>query len=142
MEIKNHVRKWFYESIEKHPTASSELKNAIKKRHPRVEGYLTKLAWEITQAQAHRLKSGKPAFKEATLKSTVQDMTNLFIIGIETEATRRIESDLTRLQREQEAQKIKDMESTLAGKPAGAFEEMGIVTNEGIDQEREESLEG
>lgn len=113
------------------PDISNELKHELLKgNHVMVNRFYQNLAKQLNDVQVSRRNKGK---KPASLQDVVwmiHGLTKVFVTGIEVQAKRRIESELERLKREQEAQKTKDMESTIAGKPQGIFEEMGVVTDE------------
>lgn len=121
------VVKAFIKAVQHSETCDPELRRRLlRNRHPKIELFLQNLAIQVTQVQGMRLSQRKPLFGERTIQSLVTDMTEVFIKNIMAEAQRMYESDLAKSLREKEAQAIKDMESTLAGKPAGAFEEMGL----------------
>lgn len=133
-DTKAEVRKYFIESVAEHPKASTDLKRMLtqhlQRKAPRIEDFLNKLTAEVIGANYTQLRSGKKPFSPPEVKWVVKEMTNLFVLGIEGEANRRMESDLARAKREQEAARIAEMDSTLEGKAAGAFEEMGVITDE------------
>jgi hypothetical protein len=134
MDSRAEARKYFIEAVNAHPKASSDLKQALnralKRKNQRLETFIDNLGREITIAKAAQLKSGKPQFSPQEIKWVVKEMTDLFVLGIEGEANRRIESDLARLAREQAAQNKAELDATLEGNPQGAFAEMGIITDE------------
>jgi hypothetical protein len=96
------------------------------------------VAGEILQVQNHRIRLHKPIFRDTTIIEVIQDMTRVFVQGIESEAKSRYESDLAKLVREQKESEARDLDNTLAGNPTGAFEEMGIID---LDSRRENGEE-
>jgi hypothetical protein len=88
------------------------------------------MSGELVKMQTQRRKEGKKPATFAQVIWLIEEMTTVFVVSIETEAKRRMESDLAKLQREQEAQIQKDLDLTLEGKPQGIYEEMGLIANE------------
>lgn len=137
---KTQVKKWFEEAVRLDLTAPQELKEALLKGHPNLDGFITKMTLQIQQAQLINFKRRRPV-SQKTLQDFVYDMTKYFMQGMQGEAEKRYESDLKRAAREAEEQKIAEFESVLSGKAEGEFAEAGVITNEKIDQKREAELE-
>ena len=136
-DYRSQVRKWFRAYV---PTmkVSSELKNIlIREAHPNLENFFNNMSEELKKVQGHRVFKGQKPADESQLKWLVESMTDVFVSNMETQAKRRYESDLARLQRERDAQKKFEFDETLAGRATGEFAEAGVITNEKIDQERE-----
>jgi hypothetical protein len=150
MEFKSFVRKHFFNAVREHRTCPPELRfsllgcenPAIKtSQSENIDKFCENLGWHLKEAQRIRVtKRGRPPHDLKVLKDTVYDMVNVFIMQLEHTAKRMYESDLVKSAREKEAQAIKDMDATLAGKPTAEFEEMGIVTSETIDTQREKTF--
>lgn len=134
------VERWFKEAVQLHPTASSDLKQTLLRGHPGLDAFLRRITREIEKADLHLRRQGK-IVKQKTMQDLVYDMTNYFIIGMEGEANRRRESDLARIAREAEQNKIQEFESVLAGNAVGEFAEAGVVNDEKLEKQREAHLE-
>jgi len=126
------------------PKISVELKRQLlrdRDKHPRLGVFLSNMSKELVNMQTQRRKEGKKPATLAQVIWLIEEMTTVFVVSIEAEAKRRMESDLARLQREQEAQAQKDLDLTLEGKPQGIYEEMGLIANEEKIGSRDQGLE-
>lgn len=134
MDTKAQITKWFIEAVEKHPKASSDLKrtlkHAIKNKSPRIMEFINKLYTQILDAKCVQIRKRQKPYSDHEFKWAITEFTNLFVMGMEGEAQRRIESDLARIARDKKAQETAEMDQTLAGNPQGIFEEMGLVADE------------
>lgn len=119
---KDKVIAWYQEAIAIKPI-DAELKAALRTQE-RIPLFVTNLATELQKVQDLRLKKGKPLFGERTLKETVYDFVDVFIKGLVSAKNAEYEASINKIVRAQKAQELKDMESTLDGKPQGAFEEI------------------
>ena len=137
MDVKSTVLKTFNDFVS-HAPINSELKASLKS-HPRVKAFIDNLYKEIIAVEVLRKSRKQKPLKLKTIKDTVEGFTMTFIQGIENAATRSVESDLTRIKREHEAQQIKDLEvSADTGVMHGEFEELskdgGLVMGQTIEQ--------
>ena len=136
MEYHSKVKGWFFEAVRTKIDIDPELRDLLLNRtNPKIENFLNHLDQQVKGAQAKLLRKGK-SVKPDTIKGFIFELTDFFIKNLETEAKRRHESDLARLAREAKEQEIKDMESTLAGKPSGIFEEAGVLIDETSRQDQ------
>jgi len=131
------VKKWFEEAVRLDATAPSDLKEVLLRGHPNIEGFLDRMTKQLREAERINLRRGKH-IKPKTFQDTVYDLTKLFMKGMEGEARRRYESDMQKIMRRKEEDKIKEFDSVLAGKPEGEFAEAGVLHDEAIDQTRQE----
>lgn len=142
--LRSKLKQWFKEAVLLEPEAPQEMKDyllrAINNKDPKLDRFLDKMCEQIQQAERLCLKKGV-FLKEKTLQDFTYDMAKYFMKGLHGEAVRRHESDLAKAAREAEAQRIKEFESVLAGKPEGEFAEAGVISNEKIDKEREIGFE-
>ena len=138
--LRQKIKTWFDEAVALDPHAPQDLKDVLKRGHPKLQRCIDELCKQIEQAERQCRKKGL-VLKTKTLQDFTYDMAKYFLKGFEGEARRRYESDLQRLAREAEATKIKDFDSVLAGTPVGEFAEAGVLSNEKIDKEREDYLE-
>jgi len=137
---KVQVKKWFEEAVRLDLEAPQELKDALLRGHPNLDGFILKMTKQIQEAQLINFKRRRPV-SQKTIQDFVYDMTKYFMKGMQGEAEKRYESDLKRAAREAEESKLKEFESVLAGKAEGEFAEAGVISNEKIDQAREKELE-
>lgn len=135
MDYHHKTKEWFLEAVRLNPRANQNLKDKIvHSGHPRLQTFLDNLDREIKQAQAMLLRKGKTV-KPETIKGFVYDLTDTFLNNLEMQARQMYESDNARLAREAKLQEHKDMESTIAGKPSGIFEEAGVLVDEKTRQD-------
>ena len=120
--MKNTINKYFKEAIRLNMTLDGELKNAIL-NHERTNKYLDNMSEQLSIAQRQLIKKGRVVDLK-TMKSVVYDMTDVFVASIKMEAKERHESVIDKLARQAEAQKKADMDATIAGKPAGDYEDL------------------
>lgn len=107
---------------------SSELRwRLVSGNHPRINLLLDNLARELYNVQLIQVKRGQKPHTLSDLAWSVKEMTKVFVHGIELEATKMYKTEAARLLEQKKAQEEADMQSTLEGKPQGAFEEMGLV---------------
>lgn len=141
MDYKNKVRKWFKVYVQNMKTIDAEFKNILnRERHPNLERFFENMAEELIRVQRTRVKRGRKIATDEQLAWLVGQMAEVFVSGMHKEAKRRYETDIERAKREFEAAKIKEFDDTLDGRPSGEFAEAGVITNEKIDGEREESI--
>lgn len=109
--------------------------------HPRVNRFLENVAKEITEVNKTRIRKGKQAASKENLQWLVGTLTDAFVYSVETEVRLQTEAESERLKRQRAAQEVADMEATLAGKPQGIYEEMGIVFDEkALGPERDQEI--
>lgn len=120
----------------------SELrKMLLAKTHERVKAYLENLSDEFMKVENLRKRKGKGPPTEKVLRAVVQDMhTNFIGFILRADQDARMSENAKNVIRAKEQEK-KDMESTIAGKAAGIYEEMGVVTDEKILGNRDEVLQ-
>lgn len=123
MHYKTLVLKSYEEAVQLHPTASSDLKRALR-AHERVPSFITNLCTEIEKVQDHTMRTKQKKFSDKLIKELVYDMTNIFITGIESEAKTRFESQAAKVLRESEAQSKKDLDQSATGKLTGEYKEL------------------
>jgi hypothetical protein len=137
--LKIKVKQWFFEAIKLDVDCPPELRAILERGHPRLEGFIARMAFELETALNINARKGI-MISPNTQQQIVYDMTKYFVLGLKTEAKKRYESDLERLAREAEAQKLKEFDDVLSGNATGEFAEAGVITNEAIDKEREDFL--
>lgn len=136
--LRPQLQKWFEEAVRLDLEAPQDLKDVLLRGHPKVENFLNNMCAQIEKAEQVCRGRGVQ-LKQKTLQDFTYDMAKYFMKGIEGEARRRYESDLQRIAREAEAQKQKEFDAVLAGKPEGEFLEAGVISNEEIDKQREDA---
>jgi hypothetical protein len=134
------IRKWFFEEVRMNKEAPQDLKDTLLKGHPKIDGFINRLTDQLIKAEEVCRRKGVK-LKNKTIQDTVYDLTKYFMKGLEGEAKRRYESDVQKTLRQAEAQKQKEFDAVLAGKPEGEFAEAGVISNEEIDKQREDALE-
>lgn len=132
------VRKWFIRGIQKHPSASPELKRALFAKGSMLKEYTQMLFKELKKCESDLALKKNKSLKTETYKSFVADMADNFVKSMELTANERMQSDLKRLAVQAEKEKQKDMEATSNGKPQGFFEEHindgSLILDEGLLQ--------
>lgn len=134
------VKKWFEEAVRLNVEAPQELRETLLRGHPKLEGFLENLTSQLLDAETKCRLRGV-TLKQKTMQDFVYDLTKYFMQGMEGEAKRRYESDIEKLARQAEADKLKEFDSVLEGKAEGEFAEAGVISNEEIDNQREKALE-
>ncbi len=125
----NLVYRTVHEYIKRHKTIPSELKHALK-GSPHTKRFIKNLTGQYRAVADLRVKQGKHKLKTKTYKDTVEDMTELFLKGVEGHAQRKRESFMASYAREHADDDTKEMQSVLEGKNTGAFEDMGLIVPE------------
>lgn len=133
MFYRRKVIEAYRECVALNPKADAEMKAALN-TNERVPGFIDRLAVQLEDVAAIRFKRGKPNLPDKVIKDIVYDMTDMFVAGLKETAKRNYESDLDRIQREQAAQKAKEIAETAEGNISEEFKEMGLVA---ITDERE-----
>ena len=132
MHYLNLVRKTYQEAIAL-KQMPSDLRSALKSQE-RMPKFLENLAKELETVQAGRIKKGKTPYQEKTIKDTIYDFVDMFIITVETEANNRMKTDLQKMIDKQKEDERKDLEKTASGQVSGDYEEIfkegGITTTE------------
>ena len=113
MYYQQFVRSAYNEAIKLHPTIHADLKIALKSNE-RVPAFVDHLAKEFELVQDKMFSTGQNKIEDELLKNMVYDLTNLFIAGIEKQASLRMESEAKRAVREQAIAYQRDLE-TLGG---------------------------
>lgn len=141
MFLGSKIKQWFKEAVQLDTECDPELKAIILREppHEKVNMFFENLSKQFKQAESLCLKRGL-ILKEKTLQETTYDMAKFFMRGMEGEAKRRYESDLEKSARDAQAAKIKEFDDVLAGNATGEFAEAGIITDEKIDKQREQTL--
>lgn len=134
--IQKTVQKSVFDYIEKHSRIPSDMKRSLK-RSDHVLKLIGNVTIQIKAASDLQLKRRGKRFKTQTIKSTVEDITELFIRGFEGHVEQRRESELKKLMRKNIDDQQKDMQATLEGKSSGIFEDMGVM----IPQDQQEQTE-
>lgn len=129
MDYKAFVRKHYQNAIEKNTWANRELIASLR-HHERVPSFIDNLAVQLKKAQEFRIKSGKPPFKIETIAWSVNEMTEVFLRGIESKANQRAESEIAKYQRKHAMDEANDIEQTLAGNPSGDYADLDIEIGE------------
>lgn len=124
------VRSAYNEAVRLHPTATSDLKTALK-TNERVPIFIDKLAVELQKLANFRDKRGKPPISDKHIKDVVYDMVDVFIKSLEAEAKMKYESDLDKRAREAEASNKREIERASRGEMTGDFADMGLTA---VDQ--------
>lgn len=114
------VKKTYQEAVALNSRIPLDLKTALKS-HEKIPLFFKNIAEELEKAQAERTAKGQKPFSEKTIKDFIYDVTEMFIMGIKAEADARAQSEIDRLAKQAEADRKKDLESTIAGKPAGDY---------------------
>ncbi len=136
MILRIKVKEWFTEAVKMNFDADPLLRETLLRGHPNVEGFLGRITFQLAKSERQCSQKGTKLTEE-NKKWCVTDMTKLFMKGMEGEAKRRYENDQAKIQRQKEADQLKEFESVLAGKPEGEFAEAGVITNEEIDKRQE-----
>lgn len=134
---KKKVIRWYQETIEK-LDINTELKKSLS-AHERVPTFIQNLSEEFVKVQQYRLRKGKRHVDVKYLREITIDMVKDFVQKVEKLAEERVLSDLAKRAELDKASDAKDMEETLDGKPAGAFEDMGLEMPEDRKDESYES---
>lgn len=137
--LRNQIKQWFNEAVRLNVQAPQELKDSLLRGHPNLDNFLDRMCAQIEKAD-QVCRSRGVQLKQKTLQDFTYDMANYFMKGMEGEAKRRYESDMQRLAREAEEQRLKEFDAVLAGRPEGEFAEAGVISNEQIDKAREAEL--
>lgn len=133
MDYRPLARQIYQERVKTNHTIPESLRTALK-AHERVPGFIDDLARRIQVCQDRRVKDKGRPFLEATIKATIRDCVDLFFKAVQMKADKMHQSDMSKILEQTKAQEIKDMEATIAGKPSGVFEEMGVKTNDSRDE--------
>lgn len=119
------VRTTYAEAVRLHPTASADLKQALK-TNERVPLFIDNLAKQIGMIADKRASVGRNPPNLKHIKEIVYDMVNVMIVSLEREAAERRESDASKMLRKIENDKIKEFENASNGVMTGDFADMGI----------------
>lgn len=130
------IKQYFEEAVRLNFDAPADLRDSLLRGHPRLEGFLDRLTDSVRIARASLTKKGV-VLKEKTIQDFVYDLTKIFMQGLESEATKRYESDLQRIARQAKIDEKKEFDAVLAGEAVGEFAEAGVISNEEIDNQRE-----
>lgn len=131
MWTKTQLTKAFHNAVLRSPYATSELKSKLTRgKYERTETFLTNLRVELEKAVLVFIRKHKRKPNPQTVQSLIQDMTDIFCKNIERHADQMKMSDLAKSLIEKKAQEQAELESTVNGKAAGVFEEMGVISNE------------
>lgn len=110
MDLKGAVLKHVNEAIEL-THVDYELKKAARRNH-RFNQFITNIYQQLLSVEILRANQGKPKLRPQTVKDLVYSFVNTYLNGVQTEAIRRAESDISRVMREQTMQKAKDLETS------------------------------
>ena len=124
MDWPSHINARF-DSIINNKQIPEEFKRSLR-THPTARKFRETLASEISKAERAVAKRRGKELKLDTINSTIDDLINFWIIGLEREADKRKESYLMKQKRESELQYQKDLEATVDGTPTGEFEGLDI----------------
>lgn len=113
---------YYKEACKLNLSINSDLKQALK-TNERVPIFIDNMAKQFSLIQKMRLKKGKPLLDDFKLKKLVYDLTDVFLISIQKETEKRIESDVQKKLKEQKLQAQKDLEETVNGNISGDFKE-------------------
>lgn len=105
--------------------------------HPTAQKFKESLAQEISKAERVVHKRRGKKLKLSTVDETIDDLVKFWVLGLKKKADERIESEISKKQREAELQYQKDLEATADGKPQGIFEGLDISYGD----TREENIE-
>lgn len=134
--LKELVKQWFKEEVTLNTEAPRELRDRLLIGHPNLEGFFDKLVAQFEQAEKLCAERGVKLRRE-TMQQATYDMTRMFMKGMEGAAIKRFESDMAKIKREREEDKIKEFDAVLRGEQVGEFAEAGVITNDEIDAQRE-----
>ena len=127
------VKTTYKEAVALNPRIPSDLKVALK-THEKIPLFFKNIAQELEKAQEERLKRNQKPFSEKVIKDFIYDVTEIFISGVRAEAEARAQSEIERLAKKAEADKKKDLESTIKGEAKGDYadviKEGGIITTD------------
>lgn len=123
----NFVRTTYAEAVRLHPTASSDLKRALK-YNERVPSFIDNLAREFDKIAGKRIRLRQKMPDTKHLKEIVYDMVNVFIGTIEIETKKRYETDLEKAATKAKAAEAEALEKASEGVMTNEFEEMGLKT--------------
>jgi rubrerythrin len=131
MLTRNTFNEWYIEAVRMNVKADPELREMLlAQKHPRVVKMLDHLFKEIQKACFLIYQKKKRYPLPQTVKGMVYDFTKLFMDGLENQAKRMYESDLSRIAREQELANLKDLEATDQGHAQGVFADAGVMIND------------
>ncbi len=134
--IKELVKKWFKEEVTLNIEAPRELRERLLQGHPNLEGFFDRLVAQFQEAEKLCIERGVK-LKIETMQQATYDMTRMFMKGMQGEAVKRFESDMAKVKRQQDEDKIKEFDAVLRGEQVGEFAEAGVITNDKIDAQRE-----
>lgn len=127
--IQRMVRGQVLKYIDHHKRIPNEMKHALVGSH-HLSGLVDRLTAQIKGVQDIQMKRNRKKIGTNTLRKYINDFVELFLKGFEGHAERRRQSDLKKYETEHAQDNEKDMQSTLEGKSAGVFEDMGLVIPE------------
>lgn len=131
MDLKGAVQKHMQQAIMDAPVPT-DLKRAALKHHKFAQ-FSDAIYKQLLGVERIRREKKKPPLKPNTVKDTIYAFVHTYLTGVETEAVRRAESDLSRIAREQAEQKAKDLEASSSGTLVGEYQELnehGTFTDE------------
>lgn len=137
--IRIQVKKWFEEAVRLDKEANADLKASVLRGGVRVDKFIDNLMKEFVQAEKLCKQKGL-TLKQKTIQDATYDMTKMFLNATEEEARRRYESDYQKAMRQAKINQEKEFDAVLAGRPEGEFAEAGVISNDKIDQEREDGI--
>ena len=104
--------------------------------HERKEVFLTNVRKQINEIRKKRLMLGKRPLEDAEYIWIVESMTEMFVGASKLMFDERVKSDAEKTRLKKEADEIKDIESTLAGKPSGDYADIVKIVGDGDALER------
>lgn len=117
------IKKTYQEAVALNSKIPLDLRTALKS-HEKIPLFFKNIAEQLEKAQDDRIKKGQKPFQESTVKSFIYDVTEMFILGVKAEADARAQSEIDRLAAKAEADRKKDLESTVAGKAQGDYADL------------------
>ena len=133
MDYRRDIEKWVNQALRQERVKRPELVQAAL-NDDRIKYFKVNLTVHIIKAiELVVNRRGNPP-KLQTVKMLCQDMTRIFLKGLEGSVARRDESAIQKAERKKQEEDVKIMENTLAGNPEGEFEEMGLIIGETKEQ--------
>ena len=129
MDLKKLIRRHFVKKVNA-MEMPADVKSGVLS-HERKEKFLTNVEKQIMEVRKKRLALGRRPLEDPEYIWMIESMTEMFV-GASTmlfEERAKSEAEKTRLKRE--ADEIKDLENTLAGKPTGDYADIVKAVGDG-----------
>lgn len=122
----NLVYRTVHKYIKNHRRIPSELKRSLQKSD-HTNTLIKNLTYQHRNVQDLQIKRRGRRLKDKTIINSIEDFTEVFLVGVEGHANKRRESELDKYKRDHAGDEQKEMQSALEGNSTGVFEDMGLV---------------